>query len=76
MGASKLVDLNAVHLRDFIDARQKAGADLSFLSTVLRWAQRVRRLDVNEGLAGEARASLGGLDLWNSTKIPIIKCIV
>lgn len=65
IGHVKLVDLNAVVLRDFIDMRHKAGAggltisaDLSFLSTVLRWARRVRRLDINEGLAREARASL------------------
>lgn len=65
IGSIKLLDLNAVVLRDFIDRRHKAGAggvtiaaDLSFFSAVLRWARRVRRLDVNEGLAREARASL------------------
>jgi hypothetical protein len=65
LGEVRLATLNPVVLRDFIDRRQKAGAggvtiaaDLSFLSAVLRWARRVRRLGVNEGLAREARASL------------------
>jgi integrase len=75
IGAVKLVDLNAVTLRDFIDRRQSAGAggvtiaaDLSFLSAVLRWARRVRRLDVNEGLAREARGSLSERGLETRSK--------
>ncbi len=65
IGKVKLSNLNAVVLRDFVDRREDAGAggvtiagDLSFLSAVLKWARHVRRLDVNERLALEARASL------------------
>lgn len=71
LGKVKLVSLNAVTLRDFIDRRQKAGAggvtiagDLSFLSAILKWGKHARHLDLPERLALEARASLThrGLD--------------
>lgn len=65
MGAVKLTGLNAVVLRDFIDRRQKDGAggvtiagDLSFLSTILKWARHSRNLDVPDRLALDARAGL------------------
>lgn len=65
MGNVKLATLNALHLRDFIDRRLAEGAggvtiaaDLSFLSAVLKWARHARRIDINERLALEARASL------------------
>ena len=65
LGATSLSNLNALVLRDFIDRRQAAGAggvtiaaDLSFFSAVLKWARRVRRIDVSEALTREARASL------------------
>lgn len=71
LGKVKLVSLNAVTLRDFIDRRQDAGAggvtiagDLSFLSAILKWGKHARHLDLPERLALEARASLThrGLD--------------
>ena len=71
IGHVKLAQLNAVILRDFIDARikEKAGgvtiaADLSFFSAVLKWGRHARHLDLPERLALEARESLKhrGLD--------------
>lgn len=65
IGAVKLSGLNSVVLRDFIDRRQKDGAggvtiagDLSFLSTILKWARHSRNLDVPDRLALDARAGL------------------
>ena len=65
LGMVKLVNLNAVVLRDFIDRRQDAGAggvtiagDLSFLSAVLKWGRHARQLDIPERLALDARAGL------------------
>jgi integrase len=65
LGSQKLATLNALALRDFIDRRVKAGAggvtiaaDLSYLSAVLKWGRHVRRWDLPERLALEARASL------------------
>lgn len=65
LGKVRLTTLNAVTLRDFIDQRAADGAggvtiaaDLSFLSTVLKWARHARHLDVNDRLATDARASL------------------
>lgn len=65
LGAVKLANLNSITLRDFIDARLKAGAggvtvaaDLSFLSAVLKWGRHARKLDIPENLALEARESL------------------
>lgn len=71
VGKVKLVSLNAVTLRNFIDRRQESGAggvtiagDLSFLSAILKWGKYARHLDLPERLALEARASLThrGLD--------------
>ena len=71
LGKVKLVNLNSVVLRDFIDRREDAGAggvtiagDLSHLSQILKWARHARQLDVSERLALDARASLThrGLD--------------
>jgi integrase len=71
LGKVKLSALSAIVLRDFIDRRIDAGAggvtvagDLSFLSNVLKWGRHVRRIDIPERLALEARASLKhrGLD--------------
>lgn len=65
LGRVKLVSLNAVVLRDFIDRRQEAGAggvtiagDMSTLSAVLRWGKHSRQLDLPDRLASDARASL------------------
>ena len=65
LGKVKLLNLNAVVLRDFIDRRQDDGAggvtiaaDLSFLSAVLKWGRHARQLDINDRLALDARASL------------------
>jgi integrase len=65
LGKVKLVNLNNVVLRDFIDRREDAGAggvtiaaDLSHLSQILKWARHARQLDISERLALDARASL------------------
>ncbi|MDP3824841.1 MAG: site-specific integrase [Burkholderiales bacterium] len=65
LGKVRLTSLNAVTLRDFIDERIKDGvggvtisADLSFLSSVLKWGRHARHLDINDRLALEARESL------------------
>ena len=65
LGKVRLGSLNAVTLRDFIDARVRDGAggvtiaaDLSFLSAVLKWGRHARHLDINDRLALEARESL------------------
>lgn len=65
LGSVKLTALSALVLRDFVDMRSKAGAggvtisaDLSYLSTILKWAKHSRQIDVNERLATEARAAL------------------
>lgn len=65
LGKVKLSTLSAVTLRDFIDRRLAAGAggvtvgaDLSFLSAVLKWGRHARQLDIPDRLALEARASL------------------
>lgn len=65
LGQIALVNLNALHVRDFIDTREKAGAggvtiaaDLSFLSGVLKWAYYSRNLNVPYQLALDGRASL------------------
>jgi len=71
IGATKLSDLTASVLRDFIDRRHDQGAgggaiaaDLSYLSSVLKWGKFARQLDLPERLALDARASLKhrGLD--------------
>jgi integrase len=65
LGKGRLVLLNGVILRDFIDKRVGAGAggvtiaaDLSFLSGVLKWGRHARQLDIPERVALDARASL------------------
>lgn len=65
LGKIKVITLNQVTLRDFVDKRQAAGAggvtiagDLSTLSAILKWARHARQLDVNDRMALEARASL------------------
>jgi integrase len=65
LGKVRLSALSAIVLRDFIDRRTEAGAggvtiaaDLSFLSAVLKWGRHVRRIDIPERLALEARGSL------------------
>ncbi len=65
LGKVKLTALNSVVLRDFIDRRQKKGAggvtiaaDLSYLSSVIKWGRHARQLDLPERLALDARASL------------------
>lgn len=65
LGAVKLATLSAVTVRDFIDRRIGDGAggvtisaDLSYLSAVLKWGRHSRRLDINDRLGLDARASL------------------
>lgn len=65
IGKTRLVALNALVLRDFIDRRVDQGAggvtvaaDLSFLSAVLKWGRHARQLDIPDKLALEARESL------------------
>jgi hypothetical protein len=61
LGQVRLVALDGLVLRDFIDKRVAAGAggvknaaDLSFLSAVLKWGRHARRLDIRDKLALEA----------------------
>ena len=65
LGHVKLVNLSSILLRDFIDRRQKAGAggvtvaaDLSYLTSILKWGRHIRRLDLPENLAKDARTEL------------------
>lgn len=65
LGHVRLASLSALVLRDFIDRRVDQGAggvtigaDLSFLSGLIKWARYARRIDLPERLALEARASL------------------
>ncbi|MBX3601127.1 MAG: site-specific integrase [Rubrivivax sp.] len=65
LGRVKLASLSALDLRDFVDRRVKDGAggttiaaDLSFLSSVLKWGRHVRRLDLPVHLAMDARRDL------------------
>ncbi len=65
IGSTRLVHLNDLTLRDFVDRRAKAGAggvtiaaDLSYLGAVLKWGRHVRRLDLRPELAKEARQAL------------------
>src|SRR5471030_1782349 len=65
MGSIPLKRLISIHMRDFIDARLKAGAggvtiaaDLSFLGAILKWGKHSRRMDLPTDLARDARRDL------------------
>jgi integrase len=65
LGNVYLRKLNNVVLREFVEKRKAAGAggvtisaDLSYLSSVLKWARHFKRLDVHAELAVDARKSL------------------
>ncbi|WP_353472094.1 site-specific integrase [Salipiger sp. H15] len=65
LGKVKLKHLDAVHMAEFVERRRKDGitgatlaGDLSALSAVLKWGRRVKKLDINEKLAAEARGDL------------------
>ncbi|NDR55298.1 tyrosine-type recombinase/integrase [Aliiruegeria sabulilitoris] len=65
IGATKVRNLSALVMQQFIDSRMNEGVtgatiagDLSTASSVLRWARRVRQIDVNEDLAAAARRGL------------------
>jgi len=65
LGKVRLSSLSAVVLRDFIDGRVTDGAggvtiaaDLSFLSSVLKWGRHARHIDIPDRLALDARAGL------------------
>lgn len=65
LGKVKLGKLSALAIRDYIDGREAEGAggvviagDLSFLSAVLKWGRHVRRLDIDDTLATDARKGL------------------
>lgn len=65
LGGVRLASLSALHLRDFVDRRQKAraggvtiAADLSTISSVLKWGRHARRLDLPVHLAMDARRDL------------------
>lgn len=65
LGNTPLKRLNSIHLRDFIDKRQKAGAggvtiaaDQSFFGAVLKWGKHSRRMDMQTDLARDARRDL------------------
>jgi len=70
LGSIPLKRLHSIHLRDFIDARIKAGAggvtiaaDLSFLGAILKWGKHSRRLDLSVDLARNARQDLNARKL-------------
>lgn len=65
IGKVRLASLSALHFRDFVDRRVKAGAggvtiaaDLSTISAVLKWGRHARRLDLPVHLALDARRDL------------------
>nr|WP_254447907.1 site-specific integrase [Ruegeria arenilitoris] len=65
IGNTTIASLNAVTLRDYVESRKSDGvtgatlaADLSNLSSVLKWARHVKNLDINIDLAKNARQSL------------------
>jgi integrase len=65
LGKVPLKRLNSIHLRDFIDKRQNAGAggvtiaaDLSFFGAILKWGKHSRRMDLPTNLALDARRDL------------------
>lgn len=65
IGATPVVRLSAVTLRDYVESRKADGAggatlagDLSNLSSCLKWARHVRNLDVDPDLAKQARSAL------------------
>jgi integrase len=65
LGSVPLKRLNSIHLRDFIDRRQEAGAggvtiaaDLSFFGAILKWGKHSRRMDLPTDLAQDARRDL------------------
>jgi integrase len=65
LGDIPLKRLNSIHLRDFIDKRQSAGAggvtiaaDLSFFGAILKWGKHSRRMDLPVNLALDARRDL------------------
>ncbi|WP_282344333.1 site-specific integrase [Pseudomonas sp. PS02288] len=70
IGHVRLSGLNAMVMREFVDSRVKDGAggvtiaaDLSFLSSVLKWARHSRRIDIQDRLALDARESLRHMGL-------------
>lgn len=65
LGHVRMSGFSSLVLRDFIDMRKKQGAggvtisaDLSYCTSILKWARHARRFDVNDQLGLEARASL------------------
>lgn len=65
LGSISLKRLNSIHLRDFIDRRQQAGAggvtiaaDLSFFGAILKWGKHSRRMDLPTDLVRDARRDL------------------
>jgi integrase len=65
LGDVPVTRFGAADLAGFVSERRKEGAggvtiasDLSAMSAVLKWARRVKSVDVNDRLANEARAGL------------------
>lgn len=65
IGQTNISNFTALTLADFITGRKQDGAggvtlasDLSNLSSALKWARHVRRIDINDQLAVEARRAL------------------
>lgn len=76
LGRVPLDQLSRDTLADFIMRRKKQGAggttisaDLSFLSSVLKWAREFRRLEVDARLAMDARASLKHLKMRTRSRV-------
>ena len=65
LGDIRMTKFNALTLRDFIDRRKEQGAggvtisaDLSYCTTILKWARNSRKYEVNDKLGLDARKSL------------------
>lgn len=65
LGSTPITDFGPLHLQTYVGRRRKQGVtgatvagDLSHLGAALKWARHVRRIDVNDKLPREARASL------------------
>lgn len=75
IGGTKVVNLNAIIIGDFVQSRRDDGvagatiaSDLSALSSVLKWARHDRKLDINPALATEARAALSAAKIDVASK--------
>lgn len=82
LGNVPVTRFGAADLAGFVSERRKEGAggvtiasDLSAMSAVLKWARRVKSVDINDRLANEARAGLSAARIntrsRERTRIPL-----